>query len=204
MMLSSDVLGALAAERTRYLLEEADRVRLVKQITARIREQDIASVQIRPIRSTDGDILRDGFARLSPTSRWLRFLAPKRELTADEVRYFTDIDHDRHEALIAVHRGDGRGLGVARYIRDKDAPEKAEIAITVADEWQGSGLGTELLTQLTGRAVSRGICRFTALISEENTAARRMLQHMSRQVRLVDSSHGAQSYEIALQPCGPG
>jgi RimJ/RimL family protein N-acetyltransferase len=204
MMHSAEVLGALAAERSRYLLDEADRVRLAKQITARIRKQDIASVQIRPIRSSDGEILREGFARLSPTSRWLRFLAPKRELTADEVRYFTDIDHDRHEALIAVHRGDGRGLGVARYIRDKDAPEKAEIAITVADEWQGSGLGTELLTQLTVRAVGRGICRFTALISEENTAARRMLQHMSRQVRLVDSAHGAQSYEIALQPCGPG
>jgi RimJ/RimL family protein N-acetyltransferase len=204
MMLSAELLGDLAAERTRYLLDEADRARLVKQIKAKLREQDIASVQIRPIRSTDGEILREGFARLSPTSRWLRFLAPKRELTADEVRYFTDIDHDRHEALIAVHRGDGRGLGVARYIRDKDAPEKAELAITVADEWQGSGLGTELLAQLTVRAVSRGICRFTALISEENTAARRMLQRMSRQVRLVDSSHGAQSYEIALQPCGCG
>ena len=48
----------------------------------------------------------------------------------------------------------GRGVGVARYIRDAHDQHAAEIAVTTVDDWQGRGLGTELTTQrsIVGRA----------------------------------------------------
>src|SRR5207342_1997238 len=108
--------------------------------------------------------------RLSPESRRLRFLRRKDELTPAELRYFTDVDHHDHEALGALDHTGGRGVGVARYVRDAGDPQAAEIAVTVADDWQGRGLGTELLAQLTRRARCEGIGRFTALVSANNAA----------------------------------
>jgi GNAT superfamily N-acetyltransferase len=123
--------------------------------------RDGSEVLIRPVQSADAPLLADGFARLSARSRQMRFLTVKKELSAAELRYFTEIDHHDHEALGAVDRADGRGVGVARYVRSGEDPQAAEIAVTVVDEWQGRGLGTELLAQLSERARSEGIHRFT-------------------------------------------
>ena len=94
-----------------------------------------------------------------PGSRQLRFLRGENELSPAELRYFTGIDRHDHEALGAMGPADGRGVGIARYIRDHDDPQAAEIAVTSVDDWQGRGLGTELLAQLSDRAWSghRGV-----------------------------------------------
>jgi GNAT superfamily N-acetyltransferase len=112
-------------------------------------------VLIRPVRRADAPLLADGFARLSARSRRLRFLSPKEELSPAELGYFTDVDHHDHEALGALDHADGRGVGIARYIRDTADPQAAEIAVTVIDDWQGRGLGTELVAQLSERARSK-------------------------------------------------
>ena len=138
--------------------------------------RDGSEVVIRQVRSSDAPLLADGFARLSPESRRLRFLRRKDELSAAELRYFTDIDHHDHEALGAVDHADGRGVGVARYVRDASDPHSAEIALTVVYDWQGRGLGTELLAQLSGRARAEGIRRFTALVSADNAAMTALLR----------------------------
>jgi GNAT superfamily N-acetyltransferase len=76
-------------------------------------------------------------------------------------------------------RANGRGVGIARYIRHAEGPQAAEIAVTIVDEWQGRGLGTELLTRLTGRARQEGIHRFTALVADDNIAMAGLLRSMS-------------------------
>ena len=88
---------------------------------SRVRLRDGSAVLIRPVRSSDAPFLAEGFARLSARSRWMRFLTVKNELSPAELRYLTDIDHHDHEALGALNR-DGRGVGVARYVRDKTDP----------------------------------------------------------------------------------
>jgi len=105
--------------------------------------RDGSAVTIRRVRGTDAPLLADGFARLSAASRRMRFMGVKKDLSAAELRYFTDVDHHDHEALGALDRGSGHGVGIARYIRDADDPQAAEIAVTIVDEWQGRGLGTE-------------------------------------------------------------
>jgi RimJ/RimL family protein N-acetyltransferase len=158
--------------------------------------RDGSKVLIRQVQSTDASLLADGFARLSPQSRQMRFLTRKKELSAAELRYFTDIDHHDHEALGALNHADGRGVGIARYIRDAEDPHAAEIAVTIVDDWQGRGLGTELLTRLSDRARSEGICRFTALVAEDNMAMAGLLRNTS--ANLVGRSPGTVEYEITL------
>ena len=113
--------------------------------------RDGSKVLIRQVQSTDAPLLADGFARLSPQSRQMRFLTRKKELTPAELRYFTDVDHHDHEVLGALNHADGRGVGIARYVRHAEDPQAAEIAVTVVDDWQGHGLGTELVTRLTAK-----------------------------------------------------
>ena len=160
--------------------------------------RDGSKVLIRPVRSDDAALLADGFARLSARSRRLRFLRTKNELSAAELRYFTDIDHHDHEALGALNTADGRGVGIARYIRDAKDPQAAEIVITVVDDWQGRGLGTELLAQLSNRARSEGIRRFTALVSLSNAAMAGLLRNM--RADLVGRGPGTVEYQITLAP----
>jgi RimJ/RimL family protein N-acetyltransferase len=162
--------------------------------------RDGSAVRIRPVHSADAALVADGFARLSLRSRQLRFLTAKKQLSSAELRYFTDVDHHDHEALVAVSPADGRGVGIARYIRHADDPHAAEIAVTIVDDWQRRGLGTELAAQLSGRARSEGIRRFTALVAEDNVAVARMLR--STNARLADHGLGADEYEIPLTPPG--
>ena len=165
-----------------------------------VKLRDGSKVLIRQVQPADGPLLADGFARLSGESRRMRFLARKDRLSAAELRYFTDLDHRDHEALCALDQADGRGVGVARYVRDAEDPRAAEIAVTIVDDWQGRGLGAELLARLSDRARSEGICRFSALVAEDNRAMAGLLRKMS--ASLTGRSLGTVEYEITLMPSG--
>ena len=162
--------------------------------------RDGSKVLIRQVQSADAPLLADGFARLSSRSRQMRFLTRKKELSRAELRYFTDVDHHDHEALGALNQADGRGVGIARYIRHAEDPQAAEIAVTIVDDWQGRGLGTELLTRLSGRARQEGIHRFTALVAVDNMVMAGLMRKMC--ASLVGRSPGTVEYEITLMPPG--
>jgi ribosomal protein S18 acetylase RimI-like enzyme len=167
----------------------------------RVALRDGAEVLIRPIRSTDAAHLADGFARLSPQSRRARFLTGKDHLSAAELRYLTDVDHHDHEALCAMSTADGRGVAVARYIRQADDRHAAEFALTVVDEWQHRGLGTALLTILASRARRAGIHRATAFVAADNTAAVGLLRRLGGDhIHLVHGEPDMAEYEISLMP----
>ena len=207
MMFNDHIHAALARERSGTLLAAAEAIRRGRQARAgrpqpgaghRVVLRDGSGVLIRPVHSTDAPLLADGFARLSATSRWMRFLTPKRELSPAELRYLTDLDHHDHEALGALDQGDGRGVGIARYVRSTDDPHAADVAVTIVDDWQGRGLGTELVARLADRALDEGIHRFTALVSAENVAVGLLLRTM--RASLVGRESSTLEYEIALVP----
>jgi GNAT superfamily N-acetyltransferase len=166
--------------------------------------RDGSAVIIREVQAGDAPLLADGFARLSYESRQLRFLTGKPNLTAAELRYLTEIDHHNHEALGALDPADGRGLGVARYIRDAEDLERAEVAVTVVDDWQRRGLGTELLGRLADRARQEGIRHFTALVAAGNAAVVGLLEETTVGVRVIQREPGTVEYEIELPPRGLG
>jgi RimJ/RimL family protein N-acetyltransferase len=160
--------------------------------------RDGSEVLIRPIQGADAPALADGFARLSLRSRQMRFLTPKAELSAAELRYLTEIDHHDHEALGAVDHAVGNGVGVARYVRSAEDARSAEIAVTVVDEWQGRGLGTELVAQLSERALAEGIRRFTGLAAADNVAVARLARNIGADP--VETEAATVTYEISLVP----
>ena len=140
---------------------------------------DGTAVQVRPIRASDADELRRAYDRLSPRSRYLRFLSPAPQLTDEVIRYLTEVDGVDHFALVALRVSHDLkteiGLGVARFFRLPETPEVAEVAVTVSDEVQGKGLG-RLLTQLLAEAAQeRGIRAFRAEVAVENDAMRGLL-----------------------------
>ena len=201
----------LVADRQRTLLDEAAAYRLAQEVVAGHRGGPVTGfarwlqvvkaggVRIRPIRTTDDALLRDGFARLSPESRRLRFFISKKGLSPKELAYFTDVDHHDHEALVAVTRFGGHGVGVARYIRSKVDPTTADLAVTVVDDWQAQGLGTALVTRLAKRARTEGIVSFTAMILNENSGARRLMPKAGS-VRFLEGDRDTLTYEITLTP----
>jgi RimJ/RimL family protein N-acetyltransferase len=158
--------------------------------------RDRSAVLIRQIRSDDAPLLADVFDRLSPRSRQLRFLRTKDKLTPAELSFLTNVDHHDHEALAALNQSDGRGVGIARYVRDAEDRLNAEIAVSVVDDWQGKGLGTELMAWLSDRARQEGIRHFTALVSSDNVPMTQLLRKMS--ARRVGYAPGTEEYRIAV------
>ncbi|MEX1249214.1 MAG: GNAT family N-acetyltransferase [Acidimicrobiia bacterium] len=143
--------------------------------------KDGTRVFIRPIRAEDKVLLEEGVRRLSPTSRYLRFMRYFERLTPSELRYLTEVDYHDHFAWIAIGvdvDGDP-GLGVARYIRDTDQPDQAEAAVAVIDDYQNRGLGTLLLSKLANTARENGIEAFVAYVTPENPLITRLLQSVS-------------------------
>ena len=65
---------------------------------------------------------------------------------------------------------------MVRYVRAADDDQSAEVAIAVADDWQGGGLGGELLRQTVDHARLAGLDLLTATTLRENSAAAGVLQ----------------------------
>ncbi len=158
-------------------------------------------IRIRQGHRADRDLLLRGFERLSPESRYRRFLAPMPELSEAAVRYLTEIDHHDHEAMIALDDATGEGIGVARYVRNPDRPDAAELAVTVIDDWQRLGIGGLLLEVLSARAREEGITTFTALMLATNRKMMRLLDTLDP-VRIVDREKGVVEIEVPIPKVG--
>ena len=83
-------------------------------------------ISLRQLGADDRAGMAALFARLTPESRYQRFLSPKLELTPRELTFFTDSDHLNHEAIAAVDEHDNSIVGVARYVRDAGRADVAE------------------------------------------------------------------------------
>jgi GNAT superfamily N-acetyltransferase len=107
-------------------------------------------VMIRPIRPEDRHLMTAAFTQLTPQSRYQRFFAPVERLSDSDLTYLTEIDHSRHEALVAIDPEDGGIVGVARYVclpppdeQPAEDPEGSELSEgnEVADAIAKGGLG---------------------------------------------------------------
>jgi RimJ/RimL family protein N-acetyltransferase len=160
-----------------------------------------AQISLRQLGATDRAGFAALFSRLSPESRYRRFLSPKPELAARELTYLTDVDHRHHEAIAAIDERDGSIVGTARYVRNPDSANVAEIAIEVVDEFQRMCIGTALAGLTIHQARTSGVTLLTATTLRENRAARALLRKHG--FRAVDSQGGEIEYELVLQPLTP-
>ena len=145
--------------------------------------KDGTEIIIRAIRPDDSGSLREQFVKhLSIESVRLRFHGLRRAPSESEAFRLTNVDFIDHVALVATPRSDPKELiGVARYIVDHDG--SAEVAFLVLDEYQGKGVGTQLLKHLAILAKTRGIHELRADVLVDNQAMLRVIEQSGFPVR---------------------
>jgi len=130
---------------------------------------DGSNVTIRAIQPEDRGIERAFVRDLSSNSRYFRFFAAIKDLSPSMLDRFTQVDYPREMAFIATVRTATTDLqiGVARYAPGS-SENTAEFAVVVADEWQGRGIGRELLRHLFDVAKESGVLRIEGVILSVN------------------------------------
>ena len=134
--------------------------------------RDGTTVQVRPACPQDATELRRLFERLSDESRYLRFFSATVDVPL-VVGWAADVDQRRRDGLVAVTGPRGRIVAHAGWERERDHPERAEVALVIDDEFQGRGLGTILLGQLAVSARGKGV---ELLVAEVLPGNHRMIQ----------------------------
>ncbi len=145
---------------------------------------DGTDVTIRPIRPEDAQIEQDFVRKLSPRSKYFRFMQSLRELTQPMLVRLTQIDYDRETAFIAVTKRQGPEveLGVARYAMNPDG-ESCEFVLVVADEWQRRGIGSRLTGALMGAARDRGFSAMEGKVLADDTRMLELARSLGFSVR---------------------
>ncbi|HYF37881.1 MAG TPA: GNAT family N-acetyltransferase [Prosthecobacter sp.] len=136
--------------------------------------EDGTPVLLRALTPADRDGISEAFARLSPEARYFRFWTRFRELNPRFIEELCSPDQKDHVAWAVLHREreDIPGIGGGSFWRLKDDPAAAEVSFTVADEFQGKGVGTLVLAMLWLHAETLGIRKFVGHVLNENLSMR--------------------------------
>jgi RimJ/RimL family protein N-acetyltransferase len=141
------------------------------------------------------------FAGLSERSRLLRFLAPIRELAPRDLERLVDVGGSGRRALVAADQESGAAVGIARYVRDDERPDTADVAFAVVDAWHGRGIGRRLVCELVCLAAADGVRRFRATVASGNAPALALLRGLGRIERSVPDGG---TFELTVALAAPG
>jgi RimJ/RimL family protein N-acetyltransferase len=146
--------------------------------------RDGRQVMLREIREQDREALLAAFDRLSPDSRYTRFMMAMRNPPAALLEAAMHPIPGREFALVAVSAEGGaeRIVGSARYV-GVPGTDHCEFGITVADDWHGLGLASRLLGMLIEAASAQGFHCIEGYVLAANTPMRRL----ARRLGFVDS-----------------
>lgn len=137
------------------------------------RAADNTLITVRPLQSDDTPLLVEIFGHLGDESRYRRF----NELigNVDDRRIWAEAEHIAHGvarnssgmlAFADLPEIENTPIGGVRYVLS--APEEAELAVSVIDEFQGLGIGTHLVELLVENARTAGIKRLTGIVQNDN------------------------------------
>jgi GNAT superfamily N-acetyltransferase len=148
----------------------------------------MSGITIRAVRPDDKERIVTAFRALDRHSIYLRFFSYRKELGKEELRRVTECDGVSEAVLVAT---DGSGdqeiiVGVGSYVRSGAA---AEIAFAVEEDFQGRGIASRLLRQLTNIARANGIVQFEADVLSENTPMLAVLRNSGLRMR-TSQEHG--------------
>ncbi len=158
---------------------------------------DGAKAVVRTLASGEAAVVQEVFDGLSEQSRRQRFVGAKPRLSPRDLELLTAVDHEDHEAFVALEAATGRAVGEARIVRDRTDAGVGEVAFAIADAWQGRCLGAYLADLLARRARELGIRRVRATMLADNEGSRALLRRMGRVVSRR-YEQGAVELEVAL------
>ncbi len=149
----------------------------------------VAGLTIRPLRNGDAETVAAWFARLGEESRRRRFGGAKPRLADAELSTLARVDGFRH-VFVAYVAGDALPAGIAHLVREEAS---GEIAVAVADAWQGHGIGRALMNEMAAVARAAGIRELRATVAGDNRPAVSLLARLARPRAL-----GPGEYVVAL------
>jgi RimJ/RimL family protein N-acetyltransferase len=158
--------------------------------------RDGSIAHVCPAKPADAPAVMLLLKGLSDRSRWRRFFSAFPDL-ARAARWATEVDNDRRCGLVATVGAHGQMVGHAGLERESDRPERAEVALEVADAMQGKGLGTALLCQLAEAANQLGIQVLDAEVLAENRQMLRVFRDCGYPVK-VRNLPGVELVELQI------
>jgi RimJ/RimL family protein N-acetyltransferase len=141
-------------------------------------------ITMRPVTPGDATGLGALMGRLSPGARRNRFHGAVHAPSADQLRFMSCVDQQRHVAFVMTTTIDDRPyiVGDVRYVVDRfdaalDGERSAEFAVVVDERWQRQGLGEHAMLALMATARSAGLGWLHGDVLAQNAA---MLSLMRR------------------------
>ena len=128
---------------------------------------------VRPIRPEDEPLMirfHEGLSERSVHYRYFGLMKLETRISHERLTRICFNDYDREIALVLERTPKGSPseiLAVARLNKTRYGNE-AEFAIIITDQWQGKGLGTELMKRLVHVARAEKLDRITGRILAEN------------------------------------
>ena len=138
-------------------------------------------VHLRLLEPDESHLVQDVFDQMSSDSRFLRFHAATPRLSAAALRHLSSVEPGRHTVVVALLQG--RAIGLARWIRMRHDAETAELAVDVADDHQGGGVGRALVAAAATSAAQHGITHFLVTVHPENRLVQSVLRRVGARPR---------------------
>ena len=148
-------------------------------------------VVIRPIRPEDEPLMVRFHESLSERSVYLRYfcsLSLNTRVAHERLVRICFADYDREMPLVVDYTdqsGNHQILGVGRLSKLAEKNE-GEVAVILSDEYQGQGLGTELLTRLISVAKAEGLIRLRGEVLRDNIIMQSVLKKVGFRLRMLD------------------
>lgn len=163
------------------------------------RLQDGNPVCIRTIREDDRERLREGIARMSQRSRYLRFFSGARTAPEWVIERLVDADGHDHIAWGAIDtaKDDGPAIGAVHAFRSAEDDDCAEFSVAIVDDYHGLGLGKLLTATILHDALREGISEFAVDILVDNESARDFTRSLGG--KHVESERGVLHYVLDVQ-----
>ena len=143
--------------------------------------RDGRTVRVRPVRPEDKDGIVGLLRGMSERSLHFRFFSVGVDVEK-EASNALDVDYAASYGVVALIGAERHVVGHASYHRIDD--ERAEVAFSVADEFQGLGLGSIMLVALAEHAVEQGIPLLQAEVMPENHRMLATFRESGRPVRM--------------------
>ena len=137
-----------------------------------VRLRDGTQLFLRPVLPGDRERTVHGHVHFSSETLYRRFMTA-RAPTPALMHYLAEVDYVDHFVWVMTDGSDP--VADARFVRDHDDPTIAEIAFTVADDYQGRGIGSFLIDALSIAARVDGVERFSARMLSENVPMRAIM-----------------------------
>lgn len=169
-----------------------------KEFEKNIKLKDGTKIFFRPIKPSDADMWVELYLSLSSNTKYLRFFSSLPEPDQNMIDRYTKIDYINKFAIVAIinENGQEKMIGVVRYGLDPP-PDNAELAVVVADDWQGKGLGTKLLDFMLSIMVKQKIKKVHGDVFLQNEKMMRIM-HDSGFNLIKEDSQGIRHFEFNL------